>query len=42
MKPALERHVKAFKRKEAFVVLHSDGDIAPLLPDIVDAGVDAY
>jgi len=35
------RHVNAFKRKGAFVVLHSDGNIAPLLPDIVDAGVDA-
>jgi len=42
VKPALARHVNAFKRKGAFVVLHSDGNIAPLLPDIVDAGVDAY
>jgi hypothetical protein len=42
VKPALVRHVNAFKRKGAFVVLHSDGNIAPLLPDIVDAGVDAY
>ena len=42
VKPALARHVNAFKRKGVFVVLHSDGNIAPLLPDIVDAGVDAY
>jgi len=32
----------SFKRKAAFVVLHSDGYIMPILPDIVDAGVDAY
>jgi len=42
VKPALARHVNAFKRKGAFVVLHSDGNIAPLLPHVVDAGVDAY
>jgi hypothetical protein len=42
VKPALARHVNAFKRKGAFVVLHSDGNIAPLIPHIVDAGVDTY
>lgn len=42
VKPALRREVDAFKRKGAFVVLHSDGYIMPILPDIVDAGVDAY
>ncbi|RLE97899.1 MAG: hypothetical protein DRJ96_02575 [Thermoprotei archaeon] len=42
IKPALREHVNAFKRRGAFVVLHSDGNIEPLLPDIVDAGVDAY
>jgi len=42
VKPALVKHVNAFKRRGAFVVLHSDGNIEPLLQDIVDAGVDAY
>ncbi|NHV98996.1 MAG: hypothetical protein HA496_05020 [Thaumarchaeota archaeon] len=42
VKPALRREVNAFKRKGAFVVLHSDGYIMPILPDIVDTGVDAY
>ncbi|MEM1510328.1 MAG: uroporphyrinogen decarboxylase family protein [Thermofilaceae archaeon] len=42
VKPALRQHVDAFKKKGAFVVLHSDGNITPLLPDIVEAGVDAY
>lgn len=42
VKPALEQHVNAFKKKGAFVVMHSDGNIMPLLPDIVEAGIDAY
>jgi hypothetical protein len=42
IKPALKRHVDAFRRKGAFVVLHSDGYIMPLLRDIVDAGINAY
>ena len=42
VKPALRQHADAFKRRGAFVVMHSDGNIMPLLPDIVDAGVDAY
>ncbi len=42
VKPALVRHVEAFHRKGAYVVLHSDGNIMPLLRDVVDAGVDAY
>ncbi len=42
VKPALRREVDAFKRKGAFVVLHSDGYIMPILPDIVDTEVDAY
>ncbi|MEM3449811.1 MAG: uroporphyrinogen decarboxylase family protein, partial [Nitrososphaerota archaeon] len=40
--PALERHVDEFKRKGAFVVVHSDGYIMPLLGDMVDAGINAY
>ncbi|MGC9202175.1 MAG: uroporphyrinogen decarboxylase family protein [Thermoproteota archaeon] len=42
VKPALERHANAFKKKGAFVVLHSDGYIMPLLKDVVDAGINAY
>lgn len=42
VKPALERHVNEFRRKGAFVVVHSDGYIMPLLADMVDAGINAY
>ncbi len=42
VKPALERHVNEFRRKGAFVVVHSDGYIMPLLGDMVDAGINAY
>lgn len=42
VKPALERHVNEFRRKGAFVVVHSDGYIMPLLADMVDAGINTY
>jgi hypothetical protein len=42
VKPALKKHADAFKKKGAFVVLHSDGCIMPLLKDVVDAGINAY
>jgi uroporphyrinogen decarboxylase len=42
VKPALEKHVNEFRRKGAFVVVHSDGYIMPLLADMVDAGINAY
>ncbi|MEM2057179.1 MAG: uroporphyrinogen decarboxylase family protein [Thermoproteota archaeon] len=42
IKPALEKHVNEFRRKGAFVVVHSDGNIMPLLADMVDAGINAY
>jgi len=42
VKPALARQAKAFSDKGACPMLHSDGNITPLLPDIVDAGVRAY
>jgi len=42
IKPALKRQCDTFKRKGAFTVLHSDGNITSILPDIVDAGIDAY
>lgn len=38
--PELKRETQAFKKLGAFVVLHSDGDIRPLLRYIVDSGVD--
>ena len=41
VKPALKRQVKAFKKRGAFALLHSDGNIDPLLPDVVDAEIDA-
>jgi len=42
VKPALKKQCDEFKKKGAFAVLHSDGNIESLLPDIVDAGIDAY
>jgi len=42
VKPALKKQCDVFKKKEAFAVLHSDGNIESLLPDIVDAGISAY
>ena len=38
--PELKREVQAFKKLGAFVVLHSDGNIKPLLDYIVESGVD--
>lgn len=38
--PELRREVQAFKRMGAFVILHSDGNIKPLLEYIVESGVD--
>lgn len=38
--PELKRETEAFKKLGAFVILHSDGDLGPLLSHIVDAGVD--
>ncbi|MCX8162470.1 MAG: uroporphyrinogen decarboxylase family protein [Candidatus Bathyarchaeota archaeon] len=38
--PELRREVQAFKRMGAFVILHSDGNIKPLLEHIVESGVD--
>jgi uroporphyrinogen decarboxylase len=42
VKPALARQVNAFKKRGAFTVLHSDGNVLPILQDIVETGVDAY
>jgi len=42
VKPALMRQIDAFNRKGAFAILHSDGNIAAILRDVVDAGIDAY
>ncbi|MEM2640286.1 MAG: uroporphyrinogen decarboxylase family protein [Candidatus Bathyarchaeia archaeon] len=38
--PELRREVHAFKRMGALVVLHSDGNIKPLLEYIIESGVD--
>jgi hypothetical protein len=42
IKPALARQASAFSAKGAYPILHSDGNIMSLLPDIVDSGVRAY
>ncbi|MEM2913418.1 MAG: uroporphyrinogen decarboxylase family protein, partial [Candidatus Bathyarchaeia archaeon] len=42
VKPALKKQCDAFKLKGAFAVLHSDGNIAPILSDVVEAGINAY
>jgi len=42
VKPALARQALAFASRGAYPILHSDGNIMSLLPDIVDAGVRAY
>lgn len=42
VKPALKRQCEAFKRRGGFALLHSDGNIAAVLDDLVEVGVDAY
>jgi len=42
VKPALERQCRAFKGAGGYAILHSDGNIWPILGDVVEAGVDAY
>ncbi|MBS7617028.1 hypothetical protein KEJ25_00175, partial [Candidatus Bathyarchaeota archaeon] len=42
IKPALKSQCDAFKRRGAFAILHSDGNITPILSDVVDAGINAY
>lgn len=42
IKPALKRQCDSFKRRGAFAVLHSDGNITAILSDVVDAGINAY
>lgn len=37
----LEAIVRAFHRRGAFVIKHTDGDNGPLLKDMVDTGIDA-
>lgn len=38
--PFLERQVKAFKKAGAFTVKHTDGNIMPVIDQIVDTGID--
>ncbi|MEM2850075.1 MAG: uroporphyrinogen decarboxylase family protein, partial [Candidatus Bathyarchaeia archaeon] len=42
VKPALKKQCDAFKRRGAFAVLHSDGNITSILSDVVDAGINTY
>ncbi len=42
VKPRLKRQCEAFKRRGGFALLHSDGNIEPILAEVVDAGIDAY
>jgi len=41
VKPTHDDFIRTFKKKGLFVMQHSDGNIAPILDDIVDSGVDA-
>ena len=40
--PLLNTMVRTFKRRGALVLLHCDGNVASMMPDIVGAGVDAF
>jgi uroporphyrinogen decarboxylase len=40
--PTLERQVRAFKRKGAIVFVHCDGNVYPILDDMVSAGIDGW
>lgn len=42
VKPALKGQVDSFNKKGAYAILHSDGNIAAILRDVVDSGIDAY
>lgn len=40
--PQLSRMISAIKSTGTHVIMHSDGDLRKLLPDIVPTGIDAY
>jgi len=40
--PCMRRMVRSFKRRGAWVLLHCDGNVMPLMTDIVSIGVDAF
>jgi uroporphyrinogen decarboxylase len=40
--PTLERQVRTFKRKGAIVFVHCDGNVYPILDDMVGAGIDGW
>lgn len=42
VKPRLRRQCEAFKSRGGFALLHSDGNIEPILAEVVDAGIGAY
>jgi uroporphyrinogen-III decarboxylase len=40
--PCLKKMVREFKRRGAFVLLHCDGNVMPIIEGIVDTGLDAF
>jgi uroporphyrinogen decarboxylase len=41
LKPRMLRLVSAVKRKGMHVIFHSDGNVEPLIPDLIEVGIDA-
>jgi uroporphyrinogen decarboxylase len=41
IKPRLAKLVCALKQKGMFVLYHSDGNLEPLIPDLIETGIDA-
>jgi len=40
--PQMRKMVRAFKRKDAMVLFHCDGNVVPVMDDIVATGIDAF
>lgn len=40
IKPRMKEVVDAMKRKDVYVLYHSDGDIGPIIKDLIEIGVD--
>jgi uroporphyrinogen decarboxylase len=40
--PRFRRQVEAFKKRGVFVLLHCDGNVMPIMDDLVGAGIDAF
>jgi uroporphyrinogen decarboxylase len=41
VKPRMLRLVSAVKQKGMYVIFHSDGNLEPLIPDLIEIGIDA-